>query len=103
MTRLVRPEEQGQLQGANMSVASIAGVASPLFFGWVYSVSVGEGGGAAALWLTTHGLDAAARTAGILLSDPGLAFYMAAAVLALAALIGWITARRAERDEVTVV
>ena len=36
-------EGQGQLQGANMSVASIAGVMSPLFFGWVYSISAGEG------------------------------------------------------------
>jgi DHA1 family tetracycline resistance protein-like MFS transporter len=82
MTRRVGESEQGQLQGANMSVASIAGVASPLFFGWVYSVSVGEG-----RWGP----------------NPGLAFYLAAAVLALAALIGWMTARRAERDEVTAV
>lgn len=82
MTRRVGESEQGQLQGANMSVASIAGVASPLFFGWVYSVSAGEGA-----W-GRH---------------PGLAFYMAAGVLALAAVIGFITARRAERDEVTAV
>ncbi|MET4683092.1 TCR/Tet family MFS transporter [Brevundimonas faecalis] len=103
MTRRVSESEQGQLQGANMSVASIAGVASPLFFGWVYSVSVGEGGGAAASWLATHGLNAFATTVDAALSDPGLAFYMAAVVLALAALIGWITARKAERDEVTSV
>lgn len=82
MTRRVSESEQGQLQGANMSVASIAGVASPLFFGWVYSESVEQG-----MWAP----------------NPGLAFYLAAGVLALAALIGWITARRAERDEVTVV
>lgn len=87
MTRRVGESEQGQLQGANMSVASIAGVASPLFFGWIYSVSVGEGGGRAAAWL----------------SEPGLAFYLASAVLALGALIGFLTARRAERDEVTSV
>src|SRR3546814_5579770 len=41
MTRRVSESEQGQLQGANMSVASIAGIASPLFFGFVYSLSVG--------------------------------------------------------------
>lgn len=82
MTRRVGESEQGQLQGANMSVASIAGVASPLFFGWVYSVSVGEGMGA---------------------PNPGLAFYLAAGVLALAAVIGWITARQAEHSEVTAV
>ena len=51
MTRRVSESEQGQLQGANMSVASIAGVASPLFFGWVYSVSVGEGFGPMTAWL----------------------------------------------------
>ncbi|MBN8482394.1 MAG: hypothetical protein J0L88_12495, partial [Xanthomonadales bacterium] len=39
--RRVSESEQGQLQGANMSVASIAGVLSPLFFGWVYSISSG--------------------------------------------------------------
>ncbi len=60
MTQRVSEREQGQLQGANNSVASIAGVASPLFFGWVYSVSV---------------------------SLPGLSFYIAAAILALGAAI----------------
>ena len=77
MTRQVSESEQGQLQGATMSVASIAGVASPLFFGWVYSLS------------------AAAR--------PGLSFYIAAAVLVVAAGVGWITARRAERAESSAV
>jgi DHA1 family tetracycline resistance protein-like MFS transporter len=42
MTRLVSESEQGQLQGANMSVASLAGIASPLFFGFVYSASIGD-------------------------------------------------------------
>ncbi len=40
MTNRVSESEQGQLQGATMSVASVAGVASPLFFGAVYSVTV---------------------------------------------------------------
>lgn len=79
MTRRVGEDEQGQLQGANMSVASVAGVASPLFFGWVYSISVGEGAP---------------------VPHPGLAFFLAAAVLLGAAVVGWFTARRAERDEI---
>lgn len=78
MTRRVGDDEQGQLQGANMSVASIAGVVSPLFFGWVYSVSVGPGA---------------------VVPHPGLAFFIAAAVLALAALIDWGVARREDRRE----
>ncbi|MBF0664431.1 MAG: TCR/Tet family MFS transporter [Brevundimonas sp.] len=78
MTRRVGEDEQGQLQGANMSVASIAGVASPLFFGWIYSISAGEGA---------------------VVPHPGLAFFLAAAVLLLAALIGWAVGRRAEREE----
>ncbi len=103
MTRRVGESEQGQLQGANMSVASIAGVASPLFFGWIYSVSVGEGGGRAAAWLSERGLPAVSAAADAMLSEPGLAFYLASAVLALGTLIGFLTARRAERDEVTSV
>ena len=41
MTRLVAPTEQGQLQGANMSLSSIAGVIAPLAFGFAYSLSIG--------------------------------------------------------------
>ena len=80
MTQRVSESEQGQLQGANMSVASIAGVASPLFFGWVYSLSVAEG---------------------TPLSWSGLPFLIAACVLLGAALLGWAVARRAtaERDQ----
>lgn len=68
MTRRVSESEQGQLQGANSSVQSIAGIMSPLFFGWVYSLSI-DG---------THEPWAA-----------GIAFYLSAAVLALSAVIGW--------------
>ena len=78
MTRRVGEDEQGQLQGANMSVASIAGVMSPLFFGWVYSLSVGEFA---------------------VIQTPGLAFYLAAVVLLLAAVIGWLVGRGAERRD----
>ncbi|CAN7261938.1 TCR/Tet family MFS transporter [Phenylobacterium sp. LjRoot219] len=42
MTKRVSETEQGQLQGANNSVGAIAGVMSPLFFGWVYALSVGQ-------------------------------------------------------------
>ncbi|MFT3964868.1 MAG: TCR/Tet family MFS transporter [Sphingobium sp.] len=41
MTRLVSDSEQGQLQGANNSVASMAGIVAPLAFGAVYSLSAG--------------------------------------------------------------
>lgn len=78
MTRQVGDDEQGQLQGANNSVASIAGVMSPLFFGWVYSVSIGRDA-----WV----------------SHPGLAFFMAAVVLALAAIVGWRVGRKAELSQ----
>lgn len=63
MTRRVSDREQGQLQGANNSVASVAGVASPLFFGWVYALSFA--------------------------GTPGTAFYVAAAIYLSAGLLGW--------------
>lgn len=82
MTRRVGEDEQGQLQGANMSVASIAGVLSPLFFGWIYSIST---------------------EADSPIHLPGLAFYLAAIVLLMAAGIGWVTARQADRAEAASV
>jgi DHA1 family tetracycline resistance protein-like MFS transporter len=81
MTRRVGESEQGQLQGANMSVASIAGVASPLFFGALYTATASE-------------------TAAIFL--PGASFVVAAAVLLAAAILGWSVARRAARHEAPV-
>jgi DHA1 family tetracycline resistance protein-like MFS transporter len=78
MTRLVSESEQGQLQGANMSVASIAGIASPVFFGGVYAWSVGPGFDIA--W-------------------SGFAFYIASAILIAAALVGWRVSAKAERAE----
>ncbi len=76
MTKRVSESEQGQLQGATMSVASIAGVASPLFFGAVYAFTVAPGSP---------------------LPFAGTAFLLAALVLAAAAAIGWTVARRATR------
>jgi MFS transporter, DHA1 family, tetracycline resistance protein len=78
MTQHVSESEQGQLQGANMSVASIAGVVSPLFFGAVYAQTVQPG---------------------LPDSFSGIAFLIAAGVLLAAALIGWAVARQAERKE----
>ncbi|MGV3771188.1 MAG: TCR/Tet family MFS transporter [Sphingobium phenoxybenzoativorans] len=75
MTRRVSESEQGQLQGANNSVGSIAGVISPLFFGTIYSLSAGSGAP---------------------LPFIGSAFLIAALVLALAAFIGQ---RGTARDE----
>lgn len=69
MTRLVSEREQGQLQGANNSVASVAGVISPLFFGAVYGVSVGFA--------------------------PGLVFVIAAVVLLGGAAIGHFAGKAA--------
>lgn len=76
MTQRVSESEQGQLQGANMSVASIAGIASPLFFGFVYSASVGPNP---------------------LIPHPGASFFIAAAVLLTGAVIGALVARQAAR------
>lgn len=74
MTRRVSESEQGQLQGANMSVASIAGVLSPLFFGWVYSISSG---------------------ADAVVPFIGTSLLIAAGVLAAAAVLGARVARTA--------
>ncbi|HEY0925629.1 TCR/Tet family MFS transporter [Brevundimonas sp.] len=100
MTRRVGEDEQGQLQGANNSVSAIAGVLSPLFFGWIYTQSTGGNFNGAALWVESwagHGPASRLLVGG--LHDPGLAFYLAAAVLLAAALIGWGVARQASRDE----
>ena len=41
MTRRVGPSEQGQLQGANASIAGLTGAIGPIFFGLVYSSAIG--------------------------------------------------------------
>ena len=102
MTRRVGEDEQGQLQGANMSVASIAGVMSPLFFGWVYSISVGEGALATRLWLANAMDGAPAQMLALatrVMTQPGLAFYLAAVALLMAAIVGWVVGRQANRDD----
>ncbi|WCE03410.1 TCR/Tet family MFS transporter [Pseudoxanthomonas sp. JBR18] len=77
MTQRVSESEQGQLQGANNSVASIAGVISPVFFGAVYSASVGP----------------QARIPFI-----GTALLIAAGVLGAAALLALMADRSARRQ-----
>ncbi|MBV2149392.1 TCR/Tet family MFS transporter [Sphingobium sp. AS12] len=77
MTRRVSESEQGQLQGANNSVGSIAGIVSPLFFGGVYALSVGGNP---------------------TLPYIGSAFLIAAGVLGGAALLGWAAGRRLDED-----
>jgi len=102
MTRRVGEDEQGQLQGANMSVASIAGVMSPLFFGWIYSISVGEGALATRLWLANAMDGAPAQMLALatrVMTQPGLAFYLAAVALLMAAIVGWVVGRQADRDD----
>ncbi|BCH32829.1 tetracycline resistance MFS efflux pump [Mesorhizobium sp. L-8-10] len=78
MTQRVSESEQGQLQGANMSVASVAGVVSPLFFGAVYAFSL-----RADSWLPYA----------------GASFLIAAGVLLAGAILGWVVAKQAERRE----
>jgi DHA1 family tetracycline resistance protein-like MFS transporter len=68
MTQRVSESEQGQLQGANMSVGSIAGVASPLFFGFVYAFTFA--------------------------TLPGASFLVAGAILLGAAGIAYVVATR---------
>lgn len=58
LSRRVPESEQGQLQGAMQSLASVAGISGPVFFGWVYAVSSG--------------------------TAPGLSFVIAAGILAVA-------------------
>src|SRR5207245_9423543 len=41
MTRRVRPSEQGQLQGANASIAGLTGAVGPIFFGLIYAWAIG--------------------------------------------------------------
>jgi DHA1 family tetracycline resistance protein-like MFS transporter len=69
LSRRVSEGEQGQLQGAMQSLASIAGISGPVFFGWVYAVSSG--------------------------SVPGLSFEIAAGILAMAAALAGIGGERA--------
>jgi DHA1 family tetracycline resistance protein-like MFS transporter len=78
MTRRVSSSEQGQLQGANMSMASIAGVVAPLVFGAIYAVSL--------------------RPSSDGSTYPGAAFGIAALVLLAAGALSWVVGQRANRE-----
>lgn len=68
MTSLVSPGEQGRLQGATMSLGSVAGFAAPFVFGGVFSLFVGRWG---------------------VIGLPGAPFLVAAALLLTAAALAW--------------
>ena len=72
MTRLVTASEQGQLQGANSSIMAVAGLVGPGLFSFTFAWSIGTG-----------------ASAGL----PGLAFLLAAALLALGAALAWRVTR----------
>ena len=68
LSRRVEEDEQGQLQGALQSLASVAGIAGPLFFGWVYGITAN--------------------------SLPALSFATGAGILVLASICAWGAGRR---------
>ncbi|MFI4974483.1 MAG: MFS transporter [Caulobacterales bacterium] len=63
MTARVTSSEQGRLQGANGSLASVTTMIGPIFFAWVFARSLSD-------WSA--------------FAPPGLAFYVSAAVMAAA-------------------
>jgi DHA1 family tetracycline resistance protein-like MFS transporter len=75
MSRRVDPSEQGQLQGATASLQAITGMIGPTLFTQVFAQSI-------------------AKEAD--LHVPGMAFYVASALLVLAGIIAWrVTSPRA--------
>jgi len=72
MTRRVAPHQQGQLQGANQSLQGLAAIFGPLIFGEVFAWSIRHEG----------------------FHVPGLAIYLAAALMGLAFLLALATARQ---------
>jgi len=72
MTRRVAPHEQGQLQGANQSLMGLSSIIGPVIFGEVFA------------WSLRH------ETYHV----PGLAIYVASALMGLAFLLAFATARQ---------
>lgn len=72
MSRRVAPHEQGQLQGANQSIQGIASILGPLAFNGVFA------------WSVDHEAQ---------VHQPGLAIWLAAALLGLVLLLGLFVAR----------
>ena len=76
MSRRVSPSEQGQLQGATSSLQAITGMIGPTLFTQVFAQSIAKGSG---------------------LHVPGMAFYVASALLVLSGIIAWrVTRPRAD-------
>lgn len=75
VTRRVAADEQGRLQGANASLAGLAGVAAPTMFGFTYA------------WFVAPGHPYV----------PGSAFMLAASLHAIAALIALVVMARAPK------
>jgi len=76
MTRRVAPHEQGQLQGANQSLAGVAAIVGPVIFGETFA------------WSLRHEA----------FHVPGLAIYLAAGLLTLAFVIALGAAKAAEPE-----
>jgi len=76
MSRRVSPSEQGQLQGATSAMQAITGMIGPTLFTQVFAQSIAKDAG---------------------LHVPGMAFYVASALLVLAGIIAWrVTRPRAD-------
>jgi DHA1 family tetracycline resistance protein-like MFS transporter len=76
MTRRVAPHEQGQLQGANQSLAGVAAILGPVIFGETFA------------WSLRHEA----------FHVPGLAIYLAAGLLMLAFVIALGAAKAPEPE-----
>jgi DHA1 family tetracycline resistance protein-like MFS transporter len=72
MSRRVDPSEQGQLQGATASLQAVTGMIGPAIFTQVFAQSIAGGEG---------------------LHVPGMAFFVAAAMLVAAGAIAWLVTR----------
>lgn len=75
MTQRVAPQEQGQLQGANQSLMGLSSIFGPIVFGETFA------------WSLRHET----------LSLPGLAVYVASALMASAFLLAFVAAKGRER------
>lgn len=78
MTRRVEPSAQGQLQGANQALQGIASVIGPIVFGMTFAWSIRHDG---------------------VMHQPGLAIYLAAALLVCAFLLSLRVGRSTKRPE----
>ena len=78
MTRRVEPSAQGQLQGANQALQGIASVIGPIVFGMTFAWSIRHDGA---------------------MHQPGLAIYLAAALLVCAFLLSLRVGRSTKRPE----